>query len=103
MNFLHERKKHSSLPLDIHSEEKRNLLCKPPSGTCESILSECATAGSKGAGLRELLALESGCMAQCSALLSSPCHLNRLLNVMVKFAQLGNEHVCWSQPDNEAD
>lgn len=58
---------------------------------------------SKRAGLRELLAFESGCMAQCSALLSSPCHLDRPLNVMVKFAQLGNEHVRWSLPDNEAD
>lgn len=56
-----------------------------------------------GAGLRELLAFESGCMAQCSALLSSPCHLDRALNVMVKFAQLGNEHVRWSRLDNEAD
>ena len=96
MNFLHEKKKHSSLPLDIHSEEKRNLLCRLPSGTCEPRLPECAPAGGKSAGLRELLALRSGGMAQCSALLSSPCHLDRVLNVMVEFAQLGNEHARWS-------
>lgn len=42
-------------------------------------------------------------MAQCSALLSSPCHLDRPLNVMVKFAQLGNEHVRWSRPNNETE
>lgn len=97
--------RHSSLPVDIHSEGQRN------SSVLATIHQVPMSLYHLNVSLLGIRALVSGKpwlwnqdtrMVQCCALLSPACNLDRPLNLMIKFAQWGNEHGHWSQPDDAA-